>query len=335
MPNYTTNYGLHQWEPTDPFLREDFNGDFSIIDAALNRVEQQAGHALSVLEPVSYNVYNLMLQNYYEGKYTGYKKALLFDGFLDSSGIAEKSSTLIRSSGVVYLNRYGQGDITIPYTSDYTAINDSGRAFPIQTPASSGYFTGWTVRTDMLYGGNPQEFTATITCTVKINDAVAYQGQLPLLCTVAGSTQKMTLPTPLEVGAGDRLEVHLKSSTSAVRLSCQVGSLCGVLHFTPAGGTSGSLVGHDASLPARSRILAWARHSGGTVGITVLEGDVEYPMTRTGTAAAQNLQNQACTESAFALDVPPEGGVLAVRVELSLSSGENAAALYDYGVVLL
>ena len=41
MPNYTTNYGLHQWEPTDPFLREDFNGDFSAIDAALNRAERK------------------------------------------------------------------------------------------------------------------------------------------------------------------------------------------------------------------------------------------------------------------------------------------------------
>ena len=332
MPNYTTNYGLHQWEPTDPFLREDFNGDFSIIDAALNRVEQQAGHALSVLEPVSYNVYNLMLQNYYEGKYTGYKKALLFDGFLDGSGIAEKSSTLIRGSGAVYLNRYGQGDITIPYTSNYISIYE-GRAFPIQTPASSGRLTGWTVRTDSLYG---EEFTSSIACTVKINDAVAYQGQISLRCTVAGGDQKMTLPTPLEVGTGDRLEVYLKSGTSQVRLSYQDDlTLCGILHFTPANGTSGSLVSHDTALPARNRILAWARHSGGTVGITVLEGDVEYPMTRTGTTTTQNLQNQACTESAFALDAPPEGGVLAVRVELSLSSGENAAQLYDYGVLLL
>lgn len=328
MANLTANYRLHQWEPTDPFLRTDFNQDLAAIDTALGRAERSAAAN-------AYNVYNLMLQNYYEGKYTGYKKALLFDGFLDGSGIAEKSSTLIRSSGVVRLNRYGQSDITIPYTSDYTSIRD-GCAFQVQTPASSGRLTGWTVRTDMLYGGDPEEFTATITCTVKLNDAVAYQGQLPLRCTVAGSTQKMTLPTPLEVGTGDRLEVHLQSSTSTVRLSYTTNvKLCGVLHFTPASGTSGSLVSHDTALPARNRILAWARHSGGTVGITVLEGDVEYPMTRTGTTTTRNLQNQACTESAFALDGAPEGGVLAVRVELSLPSGENAAALYDYGVVLL
>ena len=29
------------WDPTGPFLREDFNGDFSAIDAALNRAERK------------------------------------------------------------------------------------------------------------------------------------------------------------------------------------------------------------------------------------------------------------------------------------------------------
>ena len=35
MANYTDNYQLHQWEPTDSFLRTDFNTDFAKIDAAL------------------------------------------------------------------------------------------------------------------------------------------------------------------------------------------------------------------------------------------------------------------------------------------------------------
>ena len=33
--NYTTNYGLCQWEPEDNFLREEFNQDNAKIDAAL------------------------------------------------------------------------------------------------------------------------------------------------------------------------------------------------------------------------------------------------------------------------------------------------------------
>ena len=35
MANYTQHYHLHQWEPEDSFLRTDFNGDLSAIDAAL------------------------------------------------------------------------------------------------------------------------------------------------------------------------------------------------------------------------------------------------------------------------------------------------------------
>ena len=39
MASYTTNYQLHQWEPTDDFLRTDFNADFAKIDAAIKGVE--------------------------------------------------------------------------------------------------------------------------------------------------------------------------------------------------------------------------------------------------------------------------------------------------------
>ena len=35
MAQYTPNYGLHQWEPGDNFLRTDFNTDFAKIDEAL------------------------------------------------------------------------------------------------------------------------------------------------------------------------------------------------------------------------------------------------------------------------------------------------------------
>ena len=39
MATYTTNYGLHQWEASDDFLRTDFNTDFAKIDAAVKGVD--------------------------------------------------------------------------------------------------------------------------------------------------------------------------------------------------------------------------------------------------------------------------------------------------------
>lgn len=40
MASYTQNYQLHQWEPSDDFLRTDFNEDFKKIDTAIKTTEQ-------------------------------------------------------------------------------------------------------------------------------------------------------------------------------------------------------------------------------------------------------------------------------------------------------
>ena len=39
MASYTTNYQLHQWEPSDNFLRTDFNEDLKKIDEAIKGIE--------------------------------------------------------------------------------------------------------------------------------------------------------------------------------------------------------------------------------------------------------------------------------------------------------
>lgn len=40
MASYTQHYQLHQWEPSDDFLRSDFNDDFKKIDTAIKTTEQ-------------------------------------------------------------------------------------------------------------------------------------------------------------------------------------------------------------------------------------------------------------------------------------------------------
>lgn len=37
MSTKTEHIGLHQWESTDPFLREDFNQDHGLIDTAVKQ----------------------------------------------------------------------------------------------------------------------------------------------------------------------------------------------------------------------------------------------------------------------------------------------------------
>ena len=90
MANYTPNYRLHQWLPEDKFLRTDFNEDFSTIDAALGKTERSARRAVAGLERQGSDLYNLLLQNDYEGKTTGWKRALVFDGFQDEMCIRDR-----------------------------------------------------------------------------------------------------------------------------------------------------------------------------------------------------------------------------------------------------
>ena len=39
--NYTSNYGLCQWEPGDKVLRSEFNGDNAKLDAAIKAVDSR------------------------------------------------------------------------------------------------------------------------------------------------------------------------------------------------------------------------------------------------------------------------------------------------------
>ena len=41
MASYTQHYQLHQWEPSDDFLRTDFNDDFKKIDTAIHDTEDE------------------------------------------------------------------------------------------------------------------------------------------------------------------------------------------------------------------------------------------------------------------------------------------------------
>ena len=152
---YTANYGLCQWQPTDKFLREEFNGDNAKIDAALKAAEERAeekaqaaetkaDRALSGLEAADYNIYNLLLQSEYEGKYTGYKKALLYDGFLDESRVASKSTAVQIKDRAARLSKSGQGDITTARTSGFCFLGDDPCSTGTKTATGGGVLTGIT-----------------------------------------------------------------------------------------------------------------------------------------------------------------------------------------------
>ena len=85
---YTPGYHLNQWAAADSFLREEFNNDNRILDETLLGLASRTDLLERQVKPLGLEVYNLMLQHYYEGKETGYRQALAFDGFQDSSFLA-------------------------------------------------------------------------------------------------------------------------------------------------------------------------------------------------------------------------------------------------------
>ena len=87
MATYTTNYGLHQWEASDDFLRTDFNTDFAKIDAALG--EKADGEDLAEVE------------NLAEGK------CRVVTGCYTGSGTSERTITLGFRPKVVAVDNMG------------------------------------------------------------------------------------------------------------------------------------------------------------------------------------------------------------------------------------
>ena len=54
--NYTTNYQLNQWEPTDQVLRTDFNADNAKVDAALGTLSEQAALMCRAVPDLAYYI---------------------------------------------------------------------------------------------------------------------------------------------------------------------------------------------------------------------------------------------------------------------------------------
>ncbi len=110
MANYTQHYGLHQWEPEDPFLRTDFNEDFQKIDAAL--------------EGVAVKTVNVVSGSYIgTGEYGEAAPNQLSLPFVPALVILVADAVRMLASGTVFLRgqNYSAG-IGVAY-SDWSALN--------------------------------------------------------------------------------------------------------------------------------------------------------------------------------------------------------------------
>lgn len=328
---YTSNYGLCQWQPTDKFLREEFNQDNEKIDSALGQAEAKADRALSGLEAADYNIYNLLLQNEYEGKYTGYKKALLYDGFLDGSMTASMSSGVVRSQNKLTLDRTGQGDIPLGYSGQSTSYVGGGSTATC-TAGGSGRITGFRLKTI-----HEQGLTATGSATWKLykNGEQAAQGTAQLQFGATAEEQVISISS-VAVSKGDTFYFYIQTSAGVHELyTTSNGLLGGTFLITSTGTTGGTVTTPSLALPERTTLRAWVRYSGGTVGLSVQGAAGLVPMVQTGTRTTTEPEGASCTEAEFLLEQSvPQDEYLSFQLIMDVGNA-SVMYVYDYGILLI
>lgn len=330
---YTANYGLCQWQPEDKFLREEFNQDNEKIDAALKAAEDEAaaesGRLRIRLEETNYNLCNLLLQNDYEGKYTGFKRAMLFDGFLDSDGISALNG-FIPGQNTLSLSRTAQGNITFP--------DNVGSASTLSTPeiemTGNGTITGfqYTLYAESGIGG-----TGQINYTLTVNDVVRSSGTSNPQPPASGETvvRELSLGS-VKVKKGDICVVRLESKTFGLRiLKGNNDTLAGTLKISSAAASSGTMTAKAVTLPTAAGVIAWVRCKGGTVGLSIKNDSQTIPFIKGETISTlEPLTKTACQETTFTLDQTLEAGSWRIVLTGTIDDEETDMEVFDYGVTL-
>ena len=326
--NYTENYGLCQWEATDNFVRTEFNQDNARIDAALKAADGRTA-------ALGHDLYNLVLQSYYADKTTTWKKALVFDGFLNKTLVASASDSLFFMDRAVGLCRESQGDVVQGY--DSTPVSPGGQGLKAGPFTAQGYgiLTAVTLKT-----GNSQSHTSTGTATilVDVNGDTVRTASTEVTFAVGGQIQTIEFKG-VSLRPGDVFSVRARSSSGVYTYygpgEDGIGSLGGTLHITPTAGTAGSLTTPVLALPDRGSFRAWVRFAGGSVALSAAGTDgTAHAFTALGDRTTVNTAGETCTERELLLKTPPASGPLAFTLDLSLGE-EDQMELFDYGILLL
>ena len=342
MSTQTEYIGLHQWESTDPFLREDFNEDNRKIDqkvkAAQERIEQTAGG----LENMSYNIYNLLLRDYYEGKYTGFKRGLMFDGFLDESRISSWEGSAYRDTEAhtISIDTVGQADVARPATSTklksastkryitqdwiaqgngtITAVSVYGNcpSYGVSQKVSFSIWQGDEKLADaeneiLFVRDSPAWYEFSVTCPIRKDEVYQFR----LYNTGSGGS------------VGDIFCYRMEGEEFEPPLAL------GIV-VTGGGSTTGAMNSTAEQMGAWKHAVCYVRHNGqGQVGVKLGDGSGKWESAEnTGSSAVETMEGEPCMESIFRLDTAQPGETAALQLTMTAQSG-NAPVVYDYGVI--
>ncbi len=319
---YTSNYGLCQWQPEDAFLREEFNRDNSAVDKVLARLR-------TGLDAAGYNVYQLLLAEYYEGKREINQRALLFDGFWDDSMIAQCSDGLYLSGQALRLFTAVQPNIEELASNNGSLLLSGSLTSRTFTMEGAGKLEVVKVRT----------FYTTTVGSGDIKDVtfILLKNEAPCAHTVFAvnggqNFYTVTLEEPIPVAVGDLIQVKLSASSNGWLRFCRSSTdeSCFAVDLNFAGGNAGE--GSFTSRPfpyegAYDGAAVYLRHVGEAV--PALNGTALTPVeSRTVTGP----EGTPCIESRWS--APAGAGSITFQATLSIEAGADEACLYDYGILL-
>ena len=329
MATYTPNYGLHQWESSDYFRRTDFNEDFSQIDTALAAQNDLSGARAAAL---GHDLYNLLLRDRYDGKTTGWTRALVFDGFQDKSLVAEASDSLVFLDKAVGLSR---GEQTL-LGSGYTSViiqNTQWLSSITFTATDYGYIHQARIQTQQASTTTRE---VSIQYRVWVNQINRYEGRANVKFQSIAYENALPVDNVL-VCPGDQVffAVAIPDNTLLLHASPENDTFFGVyFDLTPVGGASGTITTPAQPIGVQSDLWAWVRHEGGSIGLSVSDSEGGMvPFSLRGSRVTQRPDGTLCTESEFRLTQPPQGESLIFQLQLELG-GSDHMLLYDYGILV-
>ena len=337
---YTANYGLCQWQPEDKFLREEFNQDNEKIDAALGEAATMARRCDEALPLLSYDLNNLMLQQYYEGKYMGWKKGMLFDSFMDMDGIGEKSEGLWWTSGMIRVETQGIGnedstrrDTTLEVASSKTWDNH-------WSVTGNGTLKAVTVYAQCVGADRSTVTTGTAKLEILLNGQVLATSPV---VTVSGSFTGTRFPMSCELSVNNTYTMRYTAVTTGgsvvegyhqLQTSSSTDFFAYSLECTPRPSTTAWMhtplydleIGYD-------RVLAWVRYRSGAAPKLLWRRSQEEEWKAMIQGESRSISGvtgtTGLTETAFSLDGTGGPGA-SLRIELT-----GNIQVVEYGVVVL
>ena len=323
MAQYTSNIGLHQWEPGDHFLRTDFNQDFSKIDAGFSWLE-------GALARSGYETLQVRLAAQLEGKTIPAGRCVLFDCLKDKSGISLSGACVLDSQrGGVMLDT-GPGLTNFEYnfgTNEYTYLsttNENNHTEQGFTANGSGTLrsivvnlSGAGATMSVTDNSGRQLWTSSeITCTDTVKAYTVY----PYLALQSGVYYRIHV-----YRKGDRLRVYGNSGGFGYRCTCSSST-----------GNSGSITTTPRAVEPFRMGRIWVRHTGGTtVGCSFQRGTgIPFEtLTAVESRAVVDVRGTACSETEFHIPLKEEQNG-PVSVYFSMQGQENVK-ICDYGAVLI